>query len=89
MEPNASDTCRVVRQAEDTVSNETPRCRMKSKGWTWILCIAHAILLLALAGIWWFYGYDAVTKHHILAISLAGLAIGLPLLLWGTPVASK
>ena len=55
MEPNASDTCRVVGQAEDTVSKTTRGCGMKSKCWTWILCIASAILLLALAGIWWFY----------------------------------
>ena len=55
---------------------------------TWmrpILCIAPP---LAVAGIWWHFGYEEVFKHHVLATPLAGLAIGLPPLIRRTLVAS-
>ena len=55
---------------------------------TWIRPLIVIAPVLAVAGIWWYFGYEDVAKHHVLAASVAGLAIGLPLLIWRTLVAS-
>ena len=46
-------------------------------------------LLLALAGIWIYGGgFCVIKEYHIVAASLVGFVVGLPLLLWRTLVAS-
>ena len=45
--------------------------------------------MIVVAGIWKFGGYYVIDKYHVVAASLLGLVVGLPLLLWRTLVASN
>lgn len=44
--------------------------------------------VFALAAVFWFFDFETINTHHVLWTSIAGFAVGLPLLIWRTMVAS-
>ena len=57
---------------------------------TWLPpLVLFLVLVIVVAGIWTSGGYDVIDKYHVVAASLLGLVVGLPLLLWRTLVASN
>ena len=57
---------------------------------TWLPPLVLSLdLIIVVAVIWAFGGYYVIDKYHVVAASLLGLVVGLPLLLWRTLVASN
>lgn len=57
--------------------------------WRWLSRLLYAMPLTAVIAVWWLWGYQAIAGHHVVATSIVGLAVVLPLLFWRTRVAAK
>lgn len=56
---------------------------------TWICRVSYVAPAILLASAWFLWGVDAIQKHHLVATSIVGLVLGIPLLVWRTSVAAR